>query len=297
MPDGPTPPGGGMRQRRAAEMRAEEKRRQAAERQDAQREEQHRVHPPDTDPTPQTIPDPTGQSPAEQIAGTETADEQPTEPVGTGPVGSGEYVVTENDCMSSIAERFGFTWERIWNDIQNEDLKRERENPMVLHPGDRVTIPEKQRKEESGATEMMHRFRRLGQPAKLRLRFLDEGEPRANVPCRIRIDMDWKEDNTDDDGLLEITIPRGATSGWVQVGEGDQAVRYDLELGRLEPHYTIKGVQQRLKNLGHYDGQVDGKAGPCTDEALSKFGSLHDISMDNTDREALYELIRDDHGS
>ena len=92
------------------------------------------------------------------------------------------YRVGANECLSSIAERFGFFWKTLWFHPQNGDLRSLRKDPNVLMEGDRLFIPKKQEKLESRATDATHSFSRLGVPAKLRLRLMKDNEPRKNEP-------------------------------------------------------------------------------------------------------------------
>ena len=212
-------------------------------------------------------------------------------------VGQGDYIVKEGDCLHSIAERSGHLWETIWNHADNRELKRARRDPMVLLPGDRLTIPEKRPRQESGQTENSHRFVRKGIPATLKLRFVDEDEPRANVPCVVEIDGVRQSLTTDDDGVLELPIPPGARRGSVEVGEGEEVVTYALELGRLDPFDSVRGVQQRLANLGFLQEESDGAWGAPTADAAWAFQEMYDLEPTGKLDDALCERLRELHGS
>ena len=43
---------------------------------------------------------------------------------------------------------------------------------------------------------------------------------------------------------------------------------------------SAKEIQQALKNAGFYQGQVDGKMGPLTREAIRQFQRVHGLSVD-----------------
>src|SRR5438045_657493 len=92
-----------------------------------------------------------------------------------------QHEVSQGECMSSIAAQYGFLWKTIWNDGENAELRGERPNPNLLYPGDVVFIPEKKIKEESCATETLHKFKRKGVPAKLKIRLMQNGEARKDV--------------------------------------------------------------------------------------------------------------------
>jgi hypothetical protein len=135
------------------------------------------------------------------------------------PVGQGNRVVKQGDCISSIAVENGFFWKTLWEHANNRDLREARHDPNVLLPGDRVFVPEKRLRDESGATEQRHRFRKKGEPAKLRLHLLESGSPRANQPYTLAIDGKLFSGSTDGDGRLECTIPPNAKRGRLLVGE------------------------------------------------------------------------------
>jgi hypothetical protein len=93
------------------------------------------------------------------------------------PVGQGEYVVSQGECISSIAKDAGHFWKTIWYDEANAELRKIRKNPGALLPGDRVHVPEIRLKEQSCVTDKRHLFVRRGEPAFLELRILRR--PRA----------------------------------------------------------------------------------------------------------------------
>src|SRR5882724_13489186 len=99
------------------------------------------------------------------------------------------YKVEQGDCISSIAFEYGFYPDTIWNYPANSELKKKREDPNVLFPGDVVTIPDRRPIEFSKPTTARHKFRLKNIPAKLRLRLLTlEGQPRANEKYVLEID-------------------------------------------------------------------------------------------------------------
>ncbi|MGB9698788.1 MAG: LysM peptidoglycan-binding domain-containing protein [Thermodesulfobacteriota bacterium] len=53
-----------------------------------------------------------------------------------------EYTVKQGDCLSSIGEKYGIFWEKIWNQPKNDKLKEKRKNPNILYPGDVIFIPD-----------------------------------------------------------------------------------------------------------------------------------------------------------
>jgi hypothetical protein len=162
-----------------------------------------------------------------------------------------KHTVKQGECILSIAENNGFFWETLWNSSDNADLKRKRENPNELEPGDIVVIPDKRLKEVTGGTEQKHQFRRKGVPAKLRLQVKRNDEPRANVPYQLTIDGDTKTGQTDSNGIIEEPIPPNAIQGELRVGEAGSEEIYTFKLGSLDPINTEQGIRARLSNLGY----------------------------------------------
>jgi len=177
------------------------------------------------------------------------------------------YVVQRGDCLSSIAEREGFFWKTIWS--QNGRLKERRPNPNVLMPGDEVLIPEKRTKEHDAVTEQRHRFLKRGTPAKLRMVLERDDRPIENARYVLTVDGRIYEGTTDDRGFLEVSISPAASRGRIEIED----LVYELEFGGLDPIDEATGIQDRLQNLGFYDGAIDGDIGPRTQEAIACFQS------------------------
>jgi len=57
---------------------------------------------------------------------------------------TGHHTVVQGEHLSSIAKKYGFSsYKTIWDHGQNADLKKKRQNPNVIFPGDRLFIPDK----------------------------------------------------------------------------------------------------------------------------------------------------------
>lgn len=208
------------------------------------------------------------------------------------------FVVDQGDCVSSIAERCGHFWETIWNHPANSELRAARDNPSVLHPGDRLVVPAPRSKVADCATGRRHRFRRRGVPAALRLRFFYGGEPRSGEPYRLTVDGAERPPSTlDDDGWLEVPIPCGASVAVVVVGEGDSQQTYQIGLGRLDPISETSGLQARLNNLGFDGGEVDGQLSARTAEALRAFQVSEGLAATGEPDEATRARLVEIHGS
>ena len=206
-------------------------------------------------------------------------------------LGDGNYVVRPGDCLTKIAGAFGFDWQTLWNLPENCELKQKRKDPNVLFPGDRIFVPDLRLRHHDSATNKRHTFRRKGVPAKLRLRFLEDGDPRELEPYLLNVDGDVRKGTLSQDGHLEEWIPTNADSVQITLGDDDPIT---INLGTVDPITKVSGVQGRLSNLGFDPGPIDNKMGPKTRRAIRKFQNQHDLEitgeLDEDTRKTLVEV-------
>src|SRR5262245_51865590 len=91
--------------------------------------------------------------------------------------------VKQGEHLSRLAQQYGFSdYCTIWNHPQNAELKRKRNNPNVLYPGDILFIPDRELCEEVRPTDQCHAFVLRRPNLKLRLVLEDQYEkPVANA--------------------------------------------------------------------------------------------------------------------
>lgn len=208
---------------------------------------------------------------------------------------SSEHRVRQGECISSIAFKYGFFADTLWEHRDNTGLKQEREDPDVLLPGDIVKVPELRQKEEPAATGARHSFRRKGVPKKLKVCFTDwKGEPYRNMYYRIEVDGHLSEGTTDTDGSLDHGISPAALFAKIFFDNGHE---YEIELGHLDPVSETIGVQQRLRNLGYYNGAVDGELNDATREALRAFQTAQGLEVTGEPDDPTCQTLVDENGS
>lgn len=239
-----------------------------------------------------------------------------------------EHIVQAGDCIDSIAVRFGFFPDTLWKHGDNAELKEKRKDPNVLAPGDIVVIPDKRVKEESGATEQHHKFKRKGVPAKLRMKLMkpkepppppeesaggaddesnysdppedaqaQEFEPIANAPFVLELDGQLIEGQTDGDGVLELAIPPGASKGTLRVNHGTPEERvYPLDLGGMDPVDSLSGASKRLNNLGYTCPLDATEITPEVKDVLMRFQHDNGIETSGALDQATQDKLKKVHG-
>lgn len=194
----------------------------------------------------------------------------------------GWHTVEQGDCLTSLAALVGAEGaSTILDHPQNVEHKQKRPNANVLHPGDRIFLPETGTKKVDVAPGQKHRFQARRARAWVRLHLKDhEGRAHANRRYRLVVDGNTLGGETDGDGLVEQRIPPGAREGKLSLWLSERdapSMTWTIKLGHLDPIDEISGVQARLENLGFPPGDVDGRLTPATRRALLAFQRKHGL--------------------
>jgi hypothetical protein len=210
-------------------------------------------------------------------------------------VGQGDYVVQAGDCMESIAVGTGYFWKTLWNLPENSDLKEKRD-PNLLLPGDRVTIPPIRTADLPRPVEARHKFKKLGVPSHFQIRFLDDKQkPRADLKYILTIDGVSTKGALDANGSLKVPIPPNASQGNIQLQTDPDPEIHQLNFGHLDPIDSPTGVRGRLINLG-YPCAPDGDWDPDLAAALRDFQTAQDLdpsgNFDDQTKQALEKVYQ-----
>jgi peptidoglycan hydrolase-like protein with peptidoglycan-binding domain len=206
-----------------------------------------------------------------------------------------EHTVRSGDCISSIAFENGFFPATIWNHASNQSLKSKRADPNVLLPGDKVVVPDLEKKELSKPDAKRHRFKRKGVPDVLRLQVRDENDkPLAHRSYTLEIDGAAREGTTDGEGRIEEPLPPAARHGRLTLA--DWPTVYELELGHMAPWDSVEGARMRLGNLGFECGGPGGEADEQTAAAVRRFQGEYDLTVNGELNDATKKKLKDVHG-
>lgn len=210
--------------------------------------------------------------------------------------------MAQGECLASIAKQHGFaTWKALYDHPDNAELKKKRQNPNVLHPGDRVVIPDKEAKEVECATGKVHSFKVKQPTSVVRITLKNAaGEALADKRYEIVVNGQTLSGTTDGSGKLEHAVPDDATSGELRVWPGGAfhgPLTFPLKIGHLDPHDEITGIQSRLKNLGFNPGPVDGILGDRTRRALRAFQAKNQLRVTGEADDATKAKLGEAHGS
>jgi hypothetical protein len=192
------------------------------------------------------------------------------------------HIVSQGECITSIACRYGFTAQTIYGHSNNEGLRQARPNPHILYPGDQVFIPKVRFEKTSGATGRVHRFvLKQGAVKRLRLAIEDvEGKRLSNCSFELQLDNRVERGKTTANGLIERDVPVDLSEATLKIEIEQIKYTWNLQIGYLNPaadapDQGVSGIQARLQNLGFYDGPIDGIPGTKTEDAVKSFQQMN----------------------
>ncbi|HBY59584.1 MAG TPA: hypothetical protein DEH78_07155 [Solibacterales bacterium] len=205
-----------------------------------------------------------------------------------------EHTVQQGDSVKSVAFQHGLFWETVWNHPNNAELKALRKNPNILYPGDKLFVPERVVKEVDAAVDGLHQFKVKNVPDKLKVRFLKQGEPRADVPYTLDVDGETSQGNTDGGGWVIKTIKPNAKKAKFDFGKGEV---FEMKLGHLDPIDTVSGLQARLANMGIWEGAVDGQVTPEFTDALKGYQKKRGLTESGEPDAGTQQKVEEEYGS
>jgi len=240
------------------------------------------------------------------------------------------HKVLSGDCIHSIADAYGHFWETVWSHPDNSDLRRKRDTPAVLQPGDEVVVPDLRVESESAATDKKHRFRRRGVPVSLRIvvkraksddddktSAIEERDPEAldlaeeeddpellpeepwpNAEYLLRYAGTETSGTTDGDGMVEILLPPSVRQAKLIISPGTQdEMTIPIEVGGLNPIATLSGVKQRLRNLGYGLSGIDEEEDIELRDAIRAFQQDQGLDVTGELSGPLRDTVLSVHGS
>jgi hypothetical protein len=204
------------------------------------------------------------------------------------------YTVIQGDCLSTIARRFGLTWQELWNAPENGELRRKRKSPDILFPGDQLAIPVPKPLTLTLATGRVHEIKIKAVPVRLRLNLQLNGLPLASTAYRLDVGGQQQSGTTDGAGLVDVAVPLDATSAVLECP--DVPFKQTIMLGHLDPADTVTGAQARLQNLGAVPLDVSGELDELTVAALEAFQSASTLDVTGELDTATVAALEDKYG-
>ena len=213
------------------------------------------------------------------------------------------HTVVQGEHVAGIAARYGFSdYRTIWDHPNNAPLKDRRQNPNVLFPGDSLFIPDRETAEYQRPTDKRHRFVRRQTALRLRVILQDEYERLiANARCLLVVDNESRQVTSGADGKIEQEIPFSASHCVLIIQDASQTphsgISIPIRIGHLDPVDEVSGQQGRLRGLGYFTGEIDGKPGPDFRMAVEEFQCEHDLAVDGICGKATQAKLKQVFGS
>jgi hypothetical protein len=178
-------------------------------------------------------------------------------------------IVREAEHLDALAYRHGVTPGEVWNAPVNAALKAARPGGHMLQAGDFLELPARVHPEPvdvkvGSETRIVATIPRV--PVELVL--AEAGQPLAGEPWRIEGRGERASGTTGSDGRVAFAV-RVTTPRVVLHLERRKQIR-EIAVGGLDPHESLSGAAQRLRNLG-FDAGAGRTLTPELSAALRAF--------------------------
>lgn len=210
-----------------------------------------------------------------------------------------EHTVKPGECLSSIAADYGFgDWKALYDHPSNAALRRKRENPHLLFPGDTVSIPEKQIKQTSVKTGESLKLSVYVPQRELKLTLIGpDGQAIADQPFTVEGDDTFVAGTTDGAGKLSVLLPATLKRALLETS----GYEWEMHVGMLNPldntdDHGVSGVQGRLIHLGFNPGPIDGLLTEQTRAALRAFERKYGLPVTGKSEGKTIEKLKEVHG-
>jgi len=215
------------------------------------------------------------------------------------------HKIVQGENLMTLVNKYKVRPETILNDADNEKLKKLRgEKLTILMPGDVVIIHKIEKMVE--AQSAVHKSVVKGSPKVYFKTYLltpkndeeldienkihdERDKPLINVKCLLIIDDkidEAIEGTTDNEGFLcqEVKLDTKNIKIVAELPKNgkssvDAAVTYNFDINKLDPIDEISGFQQRLVNLGFFNGKPTGKYDDKTKEAIKAFQMAYKLDI------------------
>ncbi len=190
------------------------------------------------------------------------------------------YVIRQGDYLSQLAYRFGFDATEVWNHSSNEALRRVRENPEVLAPGDVLFLPQAPPRRPLTVNDgTTNRFSANVPTTNVSLKLRDpEGRPIANKAYRVTGTPAEITGSSDGEGNVSFRVP--VHSGEVRL-VFDEGGSVRVNVGHMDPVQTASGALKRLQHLG-YQAPVSMEPEYALRMMIMRFQRDHGLTVNGT---------------
>ena len=211
------------------------------------------------------------------------------------------HTVRQGEYLPKIGKTYGFmNLAAIWDHPRNAELKASRkENFNILYPGDRIYIPERLLRTENRPTDQRHTFVLRGKPLNLRvvLKTCDD-EARTDLSCVLSVDGDSGHLTTNNEGLLERSIPPSASRAVLMFQDANTQEKTEIAvlIGNLDPIDEVSGQIGRLNNLGYLAGDPEKPDPELLQCAVEEFQCDHELCVDGVCGPETQAKLKEVHG-